>query len=328
MSDKSTKSKKQTEDNKVEDQKKEAGNAATTLAGLKFDVNLIRRFMKDHFKQNCKQTEAKKDGKTITIILAPKISNAHIAIAAALQELYIILIQNTLNNTLKDKSGLHNIVKLTLVNAMYKEAPLRKYYTTIAETFSDQLDYSKNLPIAEKIMDSLGDEKFKATSNFKLTGPARNMLCFILFSAYSEIVSTAHQFTEFARKNVIKVPAIIYSVKNIFPKELAAPLIQAILKACELSGIVVNLNNDKDDDKDDEKNDDEKDDEKDAEPEEQKKDIKKGKKKEEETKEIKDTKDTKDTKSKKVAEKKKAVTTDKKKSKREEDSDDENQASE
>ncbi|AYV78417.1 MAG: hypothetical protein Edafosvirus12_16 [Edafosvirus sp.] len=220
--DNKKKNKDEEENDKEKDKdagKKEKGdkpNQATADANLDFDVMAFRKWMKTHFSSNeCSVVSSSKDkeGNTEKKKVLPKFNGSHIALAAVNESLCHYVLTLVKSRIQKDKSGLYNITRPAIRDAILLSDDLVGFYSVLlTKKFDKKMTYS--YCVSRERMNTYIEKHFG--ENVKLTVRAYNYLAFVLLKASIAIVDTAYVLIKYANRKSVDPNSVMCSVNIVF----------------------------------------------------------------------------------------------------------------
>jgi hypothetical protein len=247
-SDKTTKVTKTTSPKEKEvDNEKHVHNKATTAAGLRFNVNDTKRWIKKQFKLDDKYYIVdQKDEETIKKY--PNISNGHIGLTAAVEAMNNSIIKSIVDRLPKEKSGLYSCNRATIINSIQLDNNLNPFFQKFLSAFDSDVDYTAQLWISKKDISEYIDTVY--SKNIMLDNTAYNLISYLLLRFAVVLVSTGFNLMSYANKKSIDYKSILYAVNIHLSDEVANYIIMRVEDAVGKSG-----DKDKKDDEDEDEED-------------------------------------------------------------------------
>lgn len=265
---KEIKSSKQATATEVTEKSPKGLNNATIKAGLSFNVNETKRWLKKQFEINDQEV--------------PLIRGAHIALTAIVESMISNILSVVVSNLPKEKSGLYAISRPSISYTMQLDADYRSMFWRFIETYNPDTNYGDQFWISQNfIMKYI--EKIHG-DNIKLDNKGYNFLAYLLLNYCVTITRSATIIMSTLEKKSIDHKLFKCAVKIHTAEALINSIFMKVDDATKVLG-------------EGEEEDGEGDAEEDNHDEEEDKSSKKAKS----TKESKDTKDTKK-KDKKIVE--------------------------
>ncbi len=224
---KEIKNTKKEEIKEVKDEK-QAHNKATTAAGLNFNVNATRKWLKEQF--------------TVIDTECPKLSGSHIALTAATEAFIQILIQNVINKLPKETSGLYNLSYASIIYGIQMEDELDYVFSKYLRKFDRDANYVNELWIPKKdVMTFI--EKLHG-ENIKIDERGFNALAYVIIKFGVLLTRTAHNLMEYSKRKTMDSRSFVHAIKEHFNDGVRNQLLMKIDDAIKQMG---------EDDSDDEK---------------------------------------------------------------------------
>jgi histone H3/H4 len=203
----------------------------TEKAGLNFNVNWFDTHIRDYFETND--------------LTCPKVrSFATVAIAAVNQELCEQLIRRTITQLQQDKSNLYTITRRELKIAIGFDANFKQYFDNLLEHDDNTIYTNGSYCMRGNKFREYVDQQFG--KDVSIPQQPLNLLFRMLLHATNDIIDTANQFIEYAKRKTMDALSIKAAVRNRFKPELAEILIKRATDAVISAG--GSMDHDADDD--------------------------------------------------------------------------------
>jgi len=206
------------------EEKKSKQNKATVDAGLLFDVNRFRKDMKSFFTENKLTRTVKVEGEDDKQ-KTPNLAGSQEALTGAVQCLCYEMMKVINAHTARDKSGVQPVNRRTIYNAIVQNADLFHYFGREFASFNEDLSYGQNLPVDEK---TFGAVRESVDSDLVFTPQAQNFMYFLLVTTYRDLLRTAWNFMDCAKKNSLGARYVRFAVTNRFTRELSRTLCKEV----------------------------------------------------------------------------------------------------
>ena len=191
-------------------------NSMTEKAGLTFNVNPFREGIITYHRN-----------RNLTI---PKVNKAHVVLAATLEKLCHLVVNEALKHVKKDKTGLKTITRPVLKYAVMLNKDLDTYYHMHLKLFNPDQDYLAQLPVTRKTLRYFLDNK--VGKNHRLTNKASNLLNYLLMTLYIDTLRVAHDLLAFSGKKKINKPTVKSALRVLLKDSaLCASLTEEINRA-------------------------------------------------------------------------------------------------
>lgn len=194
-------------------------NKLTEKAGLTFNVNTTKQKLKSYY-----------EGQDLT---TPMFSGGHTAVAASLEKLWEMLLQECLKRVGKDKSGVRQVNRESLQYSVLMHTGLKKYFVTHFDTFDNTVEYRDQSPVITAELDKVME---RVDKDLSLTSKARNLASFMLLKVFSQLASTAHSFMEYARKKSVDGRSVMFAVSTLFHESVSSELNKEIVRVMKEFG--------------------------------------------------------------------------------------------
>lgn len=209
-----------------EQEKKIKTNKLTIKANLNFNVNQFKKWIKNKLvtDENFFEYEGK--------LVPPKLSGAHIALTAMNEKLCFMILEKTIERTIKDKNGLYTINFQDMTDIINVNPELRQNFKGYLEIFDNTLNYKDQYCINEKCVKSYIDKMFSV--GIDISNEAFNLLIYLLLKTCVRIIDTSYIMTKHAKKRTFNYKVIMSSVEIHFTKSFAHLLNMRIEEAIKL----------------------------------------------------------------------------------------------
>jgi len=174
-------------------------NKDSSKAGLLFNVNVVKRGILS-FYENLDHDDI-------------RISKVHMGMSAVMECICHTLVDISLRTIKKDKTGLKTITRPVLRSALLENRELEKYYYVHLTEFSTEQDYSNQLPVSKKDLCNYLESKF---NNYTLTPHARNLLNYLLYRVYLDMLRVSQNILDFYKRKTIKIDILIPTLRILF----------------------------------------------------------------------------------------------------------------
>jgi hypothetical protein len=208
----SSKKSKEIKKEEDEDEENKPCNKNTGKAGLKFDVNTRKTWMKKFYERtDCTVNDDKNEKEY------PSISKSQYTLAACEEVLCAHLAKLAWDKTEKTKkNGMIELSEETFKDVISSNEELRIILGPYLAGYKSQEGYFENLKIKENELTSYV-EKYAVSggnSNIHLTSSGMNFLCYLLQTNRSMLCTCAYHMTVFKGGKQINEKALTASVKN------------------------------------------------------------------------------------------------------------------
>jgi len=234
-----------------QDKEKEVGDKRTTLtkltqkAGLNFNVNSFKSWLKRYYDQNemyapkAKQT-APKEGevkvqKEDTDVIEdhiPMFKGAHVALAAAVEVLCQTILKETISQLTKGASGLYDVTRPAIKYAVMLDDDLSFLFSRSLRSFKQNMMYENQFCIPRKEMARYIDSTFGKVIN--LDQKSYNLLAYLLLSFSMDVASHIFHMMIYANKRTVDFSVVIYALKNLCTGTLEHDIVLKIEDARKL----------------------------------------------------------------------------------------------
>lgn len=197
----------------------EGPNKATTTAGLMFNVNTFRNWMKGQF-------DVKEDS-------MPKFNGVHVALTAAVEEMVKLLIQAALSHLPKDKAQLYELGKGSLSYVVQIDSDFKKIFMNHLEKFDDNENYTSNYIVSKDTFTKFIDKHFG--KNIKLNNEGHNLLVYLLNKFAVTLTMFSKNLLDYAEKKSLKPRTMLYAVKLLCNESMSNVICMRIEDSCKLA---------------------------------------------------------------------------------------------
>lgn len=248
-------------------------NIATHDAGLTFNVNSFKQWMKEQFKimvvgtpklktktkskakakadedgkekedtgeenndDNEKDDDDKKKSKSSESPV-PKLNGAHIALAAANEALCSYIIKETIVHVPKEKTGLYTLGRASLIVSAQLDTDLKRFFSNHLEVYDSDTNFINQYCVPQKNKNSVEAFILKHFGgNVHLDNTGYNLLAYMLLKFSSQITKTAHALMMYAGRGMLEPNSIYTAVKIACPEGLSNNICMRIEDAIKNSG--------------------------------------------------------------------------------------------
>lgn len=195
-------------------------NKLTIESGLTFNVNTIKNKLKDFFKSQELET--------------PMFSTGKIAVAAALEKLFEILLTAYSARGNKEKNGIKTI-RLELATSIVQLTPdLKDYYSSsMQDKYDEKQMYLDQVPVIKSEMDQVMN---RIDKEMVLSHHTYNYTCFLLLKAFLDIATGSDILLRHEGKKTLSATCVSCVIQMKFPSGLAQQLCTEITRAVKTSG--------------------------------------------------------------------------------------------
>jgi hypothetical protein len=213
---------------------KQGINKATDEAGLSFNVNTVKADMRKYYRDHdlCLKKIQGEDKKVVYEI--PQFSQADVAVAALLQYICGVLVEEALKHVKKDKSHLRRIAPTHLYQAIQMNSELKTRFLVDLKHFAEETDvsYENNVPINDKELNAFVEKDFG--KHVMLTPKAKNALYYFLLRTYVTTLTTSFYLLKFSGRGSLRPSAILTSVDIHFSDKIAKKAYNFVSECCQL----------------------------------------------------------------------------------------------
>ncbi len=222
------------EESKETSSKKEGVNANTTRAGLIFDVNTRKRWLKtylsaDKYLIDQMTTEENDDGKKVRQIAKDddgddkkctlNISGAQYALSAVEQVLCAAVVTVAFPKATKSKSGLHELTLSVLLDSVRSDLELNSVLGQYLALYDSSADYFSQLKVTKQDeIRAYVETRCLDNTTVRLTNDGFNFLCFVLQRNRIVLTNFTHRLVTFAKKRTMSEDAIMAAVEFLYER--------------------------------------------------------------------------------------------------------------
>ena len=205
-------------------------NAATEKAGLSFNVNTTKAWIKRHIESSGHSQ--------------PKFHGAHIGLTAVMESL-LMSILNLINSQLpKDKSSLYKITLPVLSYSLQTDDDYSRIFKPYLSSYDNDMNYSDQFWMSRPNVNSFIESHYG--DNIQLEPRAYNMLAYCMLKYAGLLIRTSHSLMTYAGKKTLEPKAIRASVLIHTPDTIANSIVM------KLDDAVKNTSSEDDEDESDE----------------------------------------------------------------------------
>ena len=190
-------------------------NQATEKAGLSFNVNSSKTWIKKQF-----------EGLDLEV---PKFSGAHIALTAIIESLLMDIIKFTNSKLSKSKTFETNITSDALSYPLQLDVNYAKLFKENISAFNPETNYTEQFWISRNDVDDLIQSTFG--DGIHLDAKAFNLLAYLLVKYASTITRTSQHLIAFANKKTFDPKALRTAVLIHTPESISNTLITKLEEA-------------------------------------------------------------------------------------------------
>lgn len=192
-------------------------NKLTVEAGLNFNVNTFRQWMKK------KLTDEEKlvgivDAENNKVPKIPKFSGSHVALTALNEKLCYVILERTIKRLSKDKMGLYCIKFNDISDILQVDKELHRDLGVFVDAFDNTLNYKDQYCISEDVIRDYIDNTFGKC--ISITNDAFNFLVYLLHKSSVRIIDTAYEMIVYAKKMTINPLSIMVSASVHFSGDI------------------------------------------------------------------------------------------------------------
>lgn len=196
-------------------------NKETIEAGLTFNVKDFRRWMKSQFDVKDKEN-------------LPKFNGGHIALTASIECMLKHIIDVAKSTLQKCTSGLYELNKSVITNALLTDKELRPIFLYHLEKYDDAENYASTYTVEKKIMMEYIDTYF--SKNVVLTTEGYNMLAYLLKKFAITITKYSKELLVHSGKKSLNGKTVISAVRILCSESLSNSINMKIEGACNITG--------------------------------------------------------------------------------------------
>ncbi len=197
---------------KEQPKEKSKHNAATDKAGLSFNVNTTKNWIKKQFDVVGMET--------------PKFHGAHVALTAVVESLLMSVLSHVNSHLPKDKSSLYKITLPALSYPLQLDSDYSKLFKDSFTTFDGDTNYTDQFWMSKSDVNSFIESHFG--DNIQLEAKAYNMLCYLLLKYAVQLTRTSGHLMTYAGKKTLEPKAIRTSVLIHTPETVANTIVMKL----------------------------------------------------------------------------------------------------
>lgn len=206
------------------DKPKDGLNEATRKAGLVWNVNKFKDWIKEQFTSFGLDDDSH-----------PKISHAHTALSAACEAMCTQIMNVAETNLKKEKSGLYNLSKAGIAYGIQFDSALNyTFYHSLCK-FDQDTDYRNQFCIPQADVSKFVEKKF-SSSNIKLDGTGYNVLAYLLNAFSVRLTKTALEFMTCSKSKSLRPNQFLSAVRIHTQEPVTSLLVKKIEDAVKLAG--------------------------------------------------------------------------------------------
>ena len=187
-------------------------NAATDKAGLSFNVNTTKVWIK-------KQIEVSGHDQ-------PKFHGAHIALTAVMESLLMSTLSLINSQLPKDKSSLYKITLPVLSYSLQTDDDYSRIFKQYLSTYDNDMNYAEQFWMSRSDVNSFIESHFG--DNIQLESRAYNMLAYCMLKYAGLLTRTAFHLMSYAGKKTLEPKAIRASVQIHTPETIANTIVMKL----------------------------------------------------------------------------------------------------
>ena len=187
-------------------------NAATDKAGLSFNVNTTKAWIK-------KQIEIYGHNQ-------PKFHGAHIALTAVMESLLMSTLSLINSQLPKDKSSLYQITLPVLSYALQTDDDYSRIFKSYLSSYDSDINYAEQFWMSRTNINSFIESHFG--DNIQLESRAYNMLAYCMLKYASLLTRTSFHLMSYANKKTLEPKAVRASVQIHTPETIANTIIMKL----------------------------------------------------------------------------------------------------
>jgi hypothetical protein len=197
---------------KEQPKEKSKHNAATDKAGLSFNVNTTKNWIKKQFDVVGMET--------------PKFHGAHVALTAVVESLLMSVLSHVNSHLPKDKSSLYKITLPALSYPLQLDSDYSKLFKDSFTTFDGDTNYTDQFWMSKSDVNSFIESHFG--DNIQLEAKAYNMLCYLLLKYAVQITRTSGHLMTYAGKKTLEPKAVRTAVLIHTPETVANTIVMKL----------------------------------------------------------------------------------------------------
>jgi hypothetical protein len=187
-------------------------NAATDKAGLSFNVNTTKAWIK-------KQIEVSGHDQ-------PKFHGAHIALTAVMESLLMSTLSLINSQLPKDKSSLYKITLPVLSYSLQTDDDFSRIFKAYLSSYDNDINYSEQFWMSRSDVNSFIESHFG--DNIQLESRAYNMLAYCMLKYAGLLTRTSFHLMTYAGKKTLEPKAIRASVLIHTPETIANTIVMKL----------------------------------------------------------------------------------------------------
>ncbi len=197
---------------KEQPKEKSKHNAATDKAGLSFNVNTTKNWIKKQFDVVGMET--------------PKFHGAHVALTAVVESLLMSVLSHVNSHLPKDKSSLYKITLPALSYPLQLDSDYSKLFKDSFTTFDGDTNYTDQFWMSKSDVNSFIESHFG--DNIQLEAKAYNMLSYLLLKYAVQLTRTSGHLMTYAGKKTLEPKAIRTAVLIHTPETVANTIVMKL----------------------------------------------------------------------------------------------------
>lgn len=175
----------------------------TILAGLNFNANFTKKWMKSYLEIIC-------DKKNVI----PKIYRSEFALTGICEELCRYIIDKVIVQCEHDDLDLINVSVKDIINVIMADAELKPYYYSMFEKYDPLVQYGNQFFITTDILDKYISETFH--KNIRSYRDGYNYIIFMLSSFCTSLLATTNIIRKVFKNSIIHGKMIVGAVEIYF----------------------------------------------------------------------------------------------------------------
>lgn len=207
-------------------------NQATVAAGLTFNVESVKKDLKQFYETNFENPNLSDEEKK-KVLIVPQFTGGQHAMTAFLQKLYSLILQECLKSVPKDISGVRKVSLEDLQKVILLHKGLEQYFLHNLKHFDVSQIYEHSCPVVYAEMETVRDSVSKELA---FTNGAQNLVYYLLTKAFNDVAYTSHNTIEYAGHRTFTPRCVFFVVKSNFHESISTELCNAIAVSTKLSG--------------------------------------------------------------------------------------------
>jgi hypothetical protein len=187
-------------------------NQATDKAGLSFNVNTTKNWMKKQFE--------------VVGVDHPKFHGAHIGLTAIIESLLMSVLNHVNSHLPKDKSSLYKITLPALSVPLQLDVDYAKLFKDSIATFDVDTNYTEQFWMSKNSVNSFIESHYG--DNIQVEAKAYNMICYLLLKYAVSITKTSHHLMTYAGKKTLEPKALRAAILIHTPDTVANTIIMKL----------------------------------------------------------------------------------------------------